>query len=134
MKGSNHETRTFYFLPEGWKTACKGYDAGAIAKELVARGILEAGSDGKTSKLVKLPGLGPRRCYVIRSDAFAESENCQKSVLRVLPQQKYIGFRGNTGNAHYYRCYRKWQKPSQATQVIPPQTGVTFQSPARSMG
>jgi len=74
VKGSNHETRTFYFLPEGWKTACQGYDAGAIAKELVARGILEAGSDGKTSKLVKLPGLGPRRCYVIRADAFAESD------------------------------------------------------------
>ena len=74
VKGSNHETRTFYFLPEGWKTACKGYDPGAIAKELVACGILEPGSDGKTSKLVKLPGLGPRRCYVIRSDAFAESD------------------------------------------------------------
>ena len=74
VKGSNHELRTFYFLPEGWKTACQGYDPGAIARELVARGVLEAGSDGKTSKVVKLPGLGSRRCYVLRSDAFTESD------------------------------------------------------------
>ena len=69
---ANGEACIFYFLPEGWKTACKGYDPGAIAKELVARGVLEAGSDGKTSKPVKLPGLGPRRCYVLRAGAFAE--------------------------------------------------------------
>ncbi len=70
----NGEAYIFYFLPEGWKTACNGYDPRAVARELVARGVLEPGNDGKTSKPVKLPGLGTTRCYVIRSDAFAEGD------------------------------------------------------------
>ena len=59
------EGQIFYVLPEGWKEICSGFNAGNIAKALKDRGILLAGKDGKATDKPRLPGMGPRRCYVI---------------------------------------------------------------------
>jgi len=29
--------------------------------------VLEPGTDGKASSLVRLPGLGPQRCYIVKT-------------------------------------------------------------------
>lgn len=39
----------------------------AVNKELLRRGMLEPDSDGKASSLVRLPGLGPQRCYIVKT-------------------------------------------------------------------
>ena len=31
------------------------------------RGVLEPGGDGKASRLIRLPGLGTQRCYVVKT-------------------------------------------------------------------
>jgi putative DNA primase/helicase len=39
----------------------------AVNKELIRRGVLEPGPDGKASCTVRLPGLGAQRCYVVKT-------------------------------------------------------------------
>lgn len=39
----------------------------AVNKELIRRGVLEPGPDGKASCAVRLPGLGTQRCYVVKT-------------------------------------------------------------------
>ena len=39
----------------------------AVNKELIRRGVLEPGSDGKASSSIRLPGLGIQRCYVVKT-------------------------------------------------------------------
>lgn len=39
----------------------------AVNKELLKRGVLEPGNDGKASSLVRLPGLGTQRCYIVKT-------------------------------------------------------------------
>jgi uncharacterized protein (DUF927 family) len=57
---------TFYVLPQMFRDeVCKGLDAARVARELVAIGALTLDNQRKTSTLVKLPGVGPTRCYVI---------------------------------------------------------------------
>ena len=55
----------YLVLPEAWRSeVCVGQDAGALAKELVQRGLLVPdGSDGKPQSRHKLPGMGTKRCY-----------------------------------------------------------------------
>jgi uncharacterized protein (DUF927 family) len=54
----------FYVFPETFKTElCAGFDAKALAKELVKRGLLETDKDGKASRAVRLPGIGKKRVY-----------------------------------------------------------------------
>lgn len=43
----------------------RGMNLSAVNKELLRRGVLEPGKDGKASTAVRLPGLGLQRCYVV---------------------------------------------------------------------
>jgi putative DNA primase/helicase len=53
-------------LPETYKgEVCKGFDAKAVTRVLLARGWIESGSDGKATQKPRLPGLPPTRCYVL---------------------------------------------------------------------
>lgn len=57
---------TYYFLPAVWKgEVFKGMSLRDVNKELLARGILEPGGDGKASKAVTLPGMPKGRAYVV---------------------------------------------------------------------
>ncbi len=65
---SLHTTNTYYVLPEAWRSEIfRGMNINAVNKELLQRGALEPGSDGKAYSLVRLPGLGPQRCYIVRT-------------------------------------------------------------------
>jgi putative DNA primase/helicase len=59
----------FFILPEAWrKQVTAGFDAGRLAKALAARGyLLPDGGDGKPASRHRLPGMGPVRCYRLRS-------------------------------------------------------------------
>jgi uncharacterized protein (DUF927 family) len=63
-----HTTNTYYVLPEAWRSEVfKGMNINAVNKELIRRGVLEPGPDGKASCAVRLPGLGTQRCYVVKT-------------------------------------------------------------------
>ena len=63
-----HTTNTYYVLPEAWRSEVfKGMNINAVNKELIRRGVLESGPDGKASCAVRLPGLGTQRCYVVKT-------------------------------------------------------------------
>jgi uncharacterized protein (DUF927 family) len=65
---SLHTTNTYYVLPESWRSEIfRGMNINAVNKELLKRGALEPGSDGKAYSLVRLPGLGPQRCYIVKT-------------------------------------------------------------------
>lgn len=53
----------FYATPAGFKKLCDGYDQKAVVKELIRQGILLPGTDGKSAKLVTIPGEGKNRYY-----------------------------------------------------------------------
>jgi len=71
-----HTTNTYYVLPESWRSEIfRGMNINAVNKELLQRGVIEPGNDGKASTLVRLPGLGTQRCYVVKTiPGVAESE------------------------------------------------------------
>ncbi|AZG89053.1 hypothetical protein N032_00555 [Pseudomonas syringae pv. pisi str. PP1] len=73
---SLHTTNTYYVLPESWRSEIfRGMNINAVNKELLQRGVIEPGNDGKASTLVRLPGLGTQRCYVVKTiPGLAESE------------------------------------------------------------
>ncbi|ADP70325.1 protein of unknown function DUF927 [Rhodomicrobium vannielii ATCC 17100] len=64
-QGADDEKVVYYVLPEGWKEICRGHDARSIASAMVKRGIINPDNDGKYQRVVRLPGMGPRRCYEI---------------------------------------------------------------------
>ncbi|MBD9548886.1 DUF927 domain-containing protein [Pseudomonas sp. PDM01] len=65
---SLHTTNTYYVLPEAWRSEIfRGMNINAVNKELLQRGVLEPGGDGKASSLIRLPGLGTQRCYVVKT-------------------------------------------------------------------
>jgi len=54
----------FYVFPETFKTElCAGFDARLLAKELVKSGLLETDKEKKSSRNVRLPGIGKMRVY-----------------------------------------------------------------------
>lgn len=68
MGDALHTTNTYYVLPEAWRAEIfKGMNISAVNKELLQRGVLEPGTDGKAYSLIRLPGLGPQRCYVVKT-------------------------------------------------------------------
>ncbi|RMO24123.1 DUF927 domain-containing protein [Pseudomonas savastanoi] len=71
-----HTTNTYYVLPESWRSEIfRGMNINAVNKELLQRGVIEPGNDGKASSLVRLPGLGTQRCYIVKTiPGLAESE------------------------------------------------------------
>lgn len=68
MGDTLHTTTTYYVLPEAWRSEVfRGMNLNAVNKELLQRGVIEPGKDGKASSSVRLPGLGLQRCYVVVS-------------------------------------------------------------------
>ncbi|CAI8882864.1 DUF927 domain-containing protein [Pseudomonas sp. IT-P260] len=68
MGDTMHTTNTYYVLPEAWRSEIfRGMNINAVNKELLQRGVLEPSSDGKASSLVRLPGLGQQRCYIVKA-------------------------------------------------------------------
>ncbi|MCO2639720.1 DUF927 domain-containing protein [Pseudomonas aeruginosa] len=72
--GPKFAVTTYYFLPNSWRDLVfKGIALRSVNKELVGRGILIPGKDGKAAQVVALPGLGNTRAYVVSNKAlFAE--------------------------------------------------------------
>ncbi|MGE8186308.1 DUF927 domain-containing protein [Pseudomonas sp. NPDC086278] len=63
-----HTANTYYVLPELWRSEIfRGMNINAVNKELLQRGVLEPGKDGKASSLIRLPGLGTQRCYIVKT-------------------------------------------------------------------
>jgi hypothetical protein len=68
MGDALHTTNTYYVLPEAWRAEIfKGMNISAVNKELLQRGVLEPGSDGKAYSSIRLPGLERQRCYVVKT-------------------------------------------------------------------
>ncbi len=68
MGDTLHTTNTYYVLTEAWRSEIfRGMNLTAVNKELLQRGVLEPSSDGKASSLVRLPGLGQQRCYIVKA-------------------------------------------------------------------
>jgi len=56
----------YLVLPEAWKAeVCKGLDARAVARDLIARKLIIPGADGKASRAERLPGVGQARFYLV---------------------------------------------------------------------
>lgn len=75
-----YTTTTYYFLTTAWSgEVFKGMSPRKVNKELVARGILLPGNDGKVAQVVALPGMGgTARAYVVSNAAlFSESETAE---------------------------------------------------------
>ncbi|MDQ0737914.1 hypothetical protein QF045_000774 [Pseudomonas sp. W4I3] len=68
MGDALHTTNTYYVLPKARRAEIfKGTNISAVNKELLQRGVLQPASDGKASSLVRLPGLGQQRCYILKT-------------------------------------------------------------------
>jgi uncharacterized protein (DUF927 family) len=73
-----HTTNTYYVLPEAWRSEVfKGMNINAVNKELIRRGVLEPGPNGKASCAVRLPGMGTQRCYVVKTVPVADESEAQ---------------------------------------------------------
>jgi putative DNA primase/helicase len=57
---------TYMVLPQQWHMeVVKGFDASALARTMVERRLIIPNSDGKPAKLVKVPGHGAMKLYVL---------------------------------------------------------------------
>lgn len=76
MGDALYTTVTFYFLSTAWREEVfKGMNTRNVNKELIARGILLPGNDGKAAQVTALPGMGSTRAYVVSNAAlFSEAE------------------------------------------------------------
>lgn len=73
-----HTTNIYYVLPEAWKAEIfKSMNISAVNKELIRRGVLELGPDGKASCSARLPGMGIQRCYVVKTVPGTEETETQ---------------------------------------------------------
>ena len=59
-KTDNAADFTAQYSDDGFWGKVRGY------AKTAGRGVLEPASDGKASSLVRLPGLGPQRCYIVK--------------------------------------------------------------------
>ena len=74
MGDTMHTTITYYVLPEAWRSEVfRGMNITAVNRELIERGVLQSGKDGKASCTVRLPGMGMQRCYVVLSEPNPEA-------------------------------------------------------------
>lgn len=74
MGDTMHTTITYYVLPEAWRSEVfRGMNITAVNRELIERGVLQSGKDGKASCTVRLPGMGMQRCYVVLSEPNTEA-------------------------------------------------------------
>lgn len=71
-----YTTVTYYFLSTAWRDEVfKGMNLRNVNRELVERGILLPGSDGKTAQAVTLPGMPKGRAYVVSASALLADES-----------------------------------------------------------
>lgn len=70
----------YVVLPEVWRSeVCAGLDATAVAKALLARGLLTPGSGGKLQNFQRLPGFSnPVRCYVVAPTILGEAGTAEE--------------------------------------------------------
>ncbi len=67
--------RIFYIYPNGWKEICKPYDAGAIAKAMIERRIIDPDQEGRPNHKVRLPGCGnPTRVCILELDRLGDGD------------------------------------------------------------
>jgi uncharacterized protein (DUF927 family) len=67
---------TFYFFPTAWRDdVFKGMNLRTVNRELIARGILLAGGDGKAAQAVTLPGMPKGRAYVVNASALLDDQS-----------------------------------------------------------
>ncbi|HBO2976770.1 TPA: DUF927 domain-containing protein [Pseudomonas aeruginosa] len=65
-----YTTVTYYFLTTAWRDEVfKGMNLVSVNRELIARGILLPGKDGKAAQVTALPGMGSTRTYVVSNAA-----------------------------------------------------------------
>lgn len=63
----------YLVLSEAWTNeVCKGLDARAVAKDLIARKLILPGTDGKSSRLEYIPGCKRSRVYCLTAEILAE--------------------------------------------------------------
>jgi uncharacterized protein (DUF927 family) len=81
MGDTMHTTITYYVLPEAWRSEVfRGMNITAVNRELIERGVLQSGKDGKASCTVRLPGMGMQRCYVVLSEPSTEAPLAEASA------------------------------------------------------
>lgn len=65
----------YMVLPEQWRNeVTKGCDASGVARAMADRGLIIAAGDGKLPKLVKVPGYGTMRLYVLATGILGDVE------------------------------------------------------------
>ncbi len=74
-RAGDDKAREYFILPECWKReVTAGFDAMAIAGEMVARGLMKFDSGGKAPK-IRIPAIGkPTRVYHILPQIFDGDE------------------------------------------------------------
>lgn len=65
----------FYAMAEGFKEMTKGFNSKELAAELVKAGMLAPASNGKSSKPVKVPNVGPLKLYHFTPAALAGGDD-----------------------------------------------------------
>lgn len=76
--GSHVESITYLILPEAWKSIMAGRDPGRVARDLLDRGILMPGENGRPQRKERLTGMPPQRFYVVPHNAlFADPEDTE---------------------------------------------------------
>ncbi|MGD9511243.1 MAG: DUF927 domain-containing protein [Geminicoccaceae bacterium] len=62
------ESWEYYVLPEAWRAeVCKGFDANALAKEMIARKWMTSGAGKHLTREIRVPGVGRTRLFCISS-------------------------------------------------------------------
>ncbi|PGH56519.1 DNA helicase [Azospirillum palustre] len=65
----------FYAMAEGFKEMAKGFNSKELAAELVKAGMLAPAGNGKSSKPVKVPNVGPLKLYHFTPAALAGGDD-----------------------------------------------------------
>jgi putative DNA primase/helicase len=78
--------RIYYVLPQQWKKElCKGYDAKLVAQEMIRRGLMQPGTGGKNSRMVRLNGFPKaQRLYVLTDDVMTEPSAAASPKMTVV--------------------------------------------------
>jgi len=72
---TNDDRTEYYVLPEVYrKEVCAGMDAREVTKALRARNFLVLGSDQKSQRQERLPGIGPMKVYRIKADILNDAD------------------------------------------------------------
>ena len=83
----------FYVLPEAWRAeVCKGFDATAIAKAMIAKEWMISGDAEHNTSKPRVPGHGPTRVYRVVS-SFLAGEEAQS------PKRADVKFPEQPGNS-----------------------------------